>query len=109
MRGRGRAGEEHARAQGVAHVEHRLRDVDLVGVQMARQALEIAQHLEAGNPEAARAYGGDRSAFAVRVADDVVGIEHDLREARRLHRAQLGLQRPRQRDRVHAEMVEVHK
>ena len=33
-------------------------------------------------------------------------VQHDLREAGVAHGAQLGLERPRERDRVHAEVVE---
>ena len=46
--------------------------------------------------------------FAAGVSDDVARREHDLREARVAHRAELSLQRPGQRDRVHPEVVEVH-
>jgi hypothetical protein len=40
---------------------------------------------------------------ALRMADQVVGLEHHLAEAGVLHRLQLGLQRAGQRDGVHAE------
>ena len=78
-------------------------------MQVARKAFEIAQHLESGHSEPARAHRGERGAFAVGMADNIGGVQHDLRESRRLHRAQLRLQRPRERDRIHAEMVKIHK
>ena len=55
----------------MAHLEHRLGDVHLVGVQVAREPLEVAQHLEAGDPQAARAHRLDRGRLAAGVADDV--------------------------------------
>ena len=67
----------------MAHLEHRLGDVDLVGVQVARQALEVAQHLEAGDAQAARAHGLDRRRRAAGMAGEVAGVEHHLGEARR--------------------------
>ncbi len=44
---------------------------------------------------------------AVRVADDVLGRQHDLREAGLAHGLELGLQRPCKRDGVHPEVVNV--
>ena len=79
----------------MAHLQHRFSHVDLVRVQVARQAFEIAQHLESGHAQAACAHRGDRGAFALGMADDVGGVQHDLRESRRLHRTQLRLERPR--------------
>ena len=72
---------------------------------MAVQPLEIAQHLEAGDAQPAGVHRRDRGRLATGMADEVLGGEHDLREARLAHRAQLGLQRPRQRDGVHAEVI----
>jgi len=50
----------------------------------------------------------DRIGQLRRMADEVGGIQHHLREPCGLDRAQLGFQRARQRDRVHPEMIEVH-
>ena len=88
--------------------EHRLGDVDLVGVQMAREALEVAQHLEAGDAQAALAHRPRRGRLAAGMADDVARREHDLREPGRAHRPELRLERPGEGDRVHAEVIEVH-
>ena len=81
VRGSRRAGEQHLRAERLAHLQHRLGDVDLVVVQVARQALEVAQHLEAGDAQPAVAHRGNRGFLAAGMADDVGGVEHDLREA----------------------------
>ena len=96
------------RAERVAHLEHRLGDVDLVGVQVARQALEVAQHLEAGDAQAALAHRAIAAASPPGWPTMSRGVQHHLREAGVAHRAQLGLERPGERDRVHAEVVEVH-
>jgi hypothetical protein len=77
------------------HLQHRLGDVDLVGMQVARQALEVAQHLEAGDAQAAGPDHPRRRLHAARVADQVVGLEHHLAEAGLAHRPELGLQRTR--------------
>jgi hypothetical protein len=42
------------------------------------------------------------------MAGEVVGVQHHLGEAGGAHRVELGLERPRQRDRVHAEVIEIH-
>src|SRR5438067_208151 len=78
-------------------------------MQVPAQSFEVAQHLEASDSQSRATYGGDRSAFATRVADDVGRVEHDLREARFARGLQLRLERPGERDGVHAEVVEVHK
>ncbi len=75
---------------------------------MARQALEIAQDLEAGNAQTARAHRRDRGVLAAGMPDEVGGGEHDLGETGGANRAQLRLQRPGEGNRVHAEIVEVH-
>src|SRR6266480_1256972 len=108
MRGSRRAGEQDAGAQRVAHLQHRFRHIDLVRMQVTRKAFEIAQHLESGHAEPACAHRGDRGAFAVGMPDNVGGVQHDLRESRRLHRAQLRFQRACKGDRVHPEVIEVH-
>jgi hypothetical protein len=77
-------------------------------MQVAGESFEVAQNLEAGRAQAARAHDVERSLLALRVARDVGGHQHHLRKAGVLHRAQLGLQRSRHGDGVHAEMVEVH-
>src|SRR3954471_23418433 len=77
-------------------------------MQMAGETFEVAQHLEAGDPQPARAHRRDRRRLAVRMASDVGRVQHDLREARLAHRAQLRLERPRERDRIHAEVIEIH-
>ena len=105
----GRADEQHLRAEGLAHAEHRFGDVDLVGVEMARQSLEVAQHLEAGRAEAALAHEAGRGRFAAGMARDVARRDHDLREARLAHRPELRLERPGEGDRVHPEIVDVHR
>ncbi|OQB98413.1 MAG: hypothetical protein BWX79_03317 [Alphaproteobacteria bacterium ADurb.Bin100] len=91
-RGR-RADQQDLRAQCGAHLQHGLGDVDLVVVQVAGEALEVAQHLKAGHAQAAgahRLYGGVQP---VRVADDVARRQHDLAEAGRAHLPEFGLQR----------------
>src|SRR3954447_5931845 len=77
-------------------------------VQMAGEPFEVAQHLEAGDPQPARAHRRDRRRLALRMARDVGRVQHDLREARLAHRAQLRLERPGERDRIHAEVIEIH-
>jgi hypothetical protein len=77
-------------------------------MQMTGEALEVAQYLETRHAQAAAAHRGDRGVFTGRMAGDVGRVQHDLREAGGAHRAQLGLERPRERDRVHAEVLEVH-
>jgi hypothetical protein len=77
-------------------------------MQVAREAFEVPQHLEAGDAQAARAHRFDRGRLAVRMPDEIGGVQHDLREPGALDRPQLGLQRPRERDGVHPEVVEVH-
>jgi hypothetical protein len=91
-----------------AHAEHRLRHVHLVGVQRARQAFEVAQHLEAGDAQAARLDRRHRRGLAAGMADDVGSVEHDLLEPGLAHRLQLGLERPGQGDGVHPEVIEIH-
>src|SRR4051812_45289697 len=39
---------------------------------------------------------------------EIVGIQHHLGEPRGTHRVELGLERARQRDGVHAEVIQVH-
>src|SRR6185295_20408113 len=75
---------------------------------MPGQAFEVAQDLEAGDAQAARAHRGDRRFLPVRMADDVGGVEHHLGEAGAADGAQLRLQRAGRRDGIHAEVVEVH-
>src|SRR3954451_5797069 len=77
-------------------------------MQMAGETFEVAQHLEAGDPQPARAHRRDRRRLAVRMTRDVGRVQHDLREARLAHRAQLRLERPRERDHIHAEVIEIH-
>src|SRR4051812_24227451 len=76
---------------------------------MAGEPFEAAQPLEAGDPQPARAHRRDRRRLALRMTGDVGRVQHDLREARLAHRAQLRLERPRERDRIHAEVIEIHK
>ena len=50
-------------------------------MQVTREALEVPQYLEASDPEptvAHRAHGG---ILAAGMADDIPGVQHDLREA----------------------------
>src|SRR5258708_37808594 len=68
----------------------------------------MGQRVEARDAQPALRRGGERRGLAPGMADDVLRGEHDLREARLAHRAQLGLQRPRQRDGVHPEVIKVH-
>src|SRR3954462_10617973 len=77
-------------------------------MQMAGETFEVGQHLEAGDPQPARAHRRDRRRLAVRMTRDVGRVQHDLRKARLAHRAQLRLERPRERDRIHAEVIEIH-
>src|SRR5213075_147457 len=104
----GGASEQHPRAERAAHLEHALRDVDLVGMQVAREAFEVAQHLESGDAQPARAHRGDCRRLAVGMADDIGRVQHYLREAARLDGTELRLQRSGRRDRVHPEMIQVH-
>ena len=61
---------------------------------MARQAFEVAQHLEAGDAQAARAHRLDRRVGAAGMAGEVVRVEHDLGETGGAHRAQLASSGP---------------
>src|SRR5690349_14579551 len=70
---------------------------------MARQALEVAQHLEAGSAQSARADRLDARLPPLRMAGKVVCLQHHLAEARVTDRVELRLERPGERDRVHAE------
>ena len=56
-------------------------------MQMARQALEIAQHLEAGDAGRSRAHRFDGRVRAAGVPGKIVRVEHDLAEPGRAHRA----------------------
>jgi hypothetical protein len=78
----------------MAHVQHGLGNVHLVVVQVAREAFKVAQHLKAGDAQAAGAHRRHRGLHAVGVAHDVFGRQHDLREAGGAHGLELGLQRP---------------
>src|SRR5206468_11686504 len=78
------------------------------GVQVPGESLEVAQHLEAGHPQAAGPHGLHRRLLAVRMANDVGGVQHDLGEARRPHRPELRLEGTGQGDRVHPEVIEIH-
>jgi hypothetical protein len=102
----GRAGQQHRAAQRGAHLQHGLGDVDLVVVQVARQALEVAQHLEAGDAQAA---GRTACTAASSPSGWPTMSRADSITWRSRPRAwpQLGLQRPGQRDGVHAEVVDV--
>ena len=75
-------------------------------LQMAAQALEVTQHLEAGATQSAGLDLGHRCFHAVGMADDVVGLQHHLGEAGVHHGLELGLQRPGQGDGVHAEALD---
>ena len=107
VRRRRRADQKHLRSERMTHLEHRLRDVDLVLVQVARQPLEIAQHLEAGHPQPASAHRPHGVVEPLRVRNDVARRQHDLRETGVANRVELGRKRPRERDRVHAEVADV--
>ena len=61
---------------------------------MARQALEVAQYLEAGDAQAAPAHRLDRRVRPARVAGEVVRVEHDLGEAGGAHRGSLASSGP---------------
>ncbi len=50
-------------------------------MQVSREALEVSQHLEARDPEPAVADRAHRGFFAAGMADDISGVQHDLREA----------------------------
>ena len=109
VRRRRRLDEQPAPAEPPADFEHRLRDVHLVGVEAPVQPLEIAQHLEARHPQAALAHRAHAGIDAGRMADDVAGRDHHLREAGAAHRGQLHLQRAGERRRVHPEVAEDHR
>ncbi len=92
----------------MAHLQHRLRHVELVGVQVAGQPLEVAEHLEAGHAQAASLHCGDRRGDTTFVTGEIARRQHHLPETRCTDRGELLLERARERDRVHAEVVEVH-
>jgi hypothetical protein len=75
---------------------------------MAGQPFEIAQDLETGHAQAALAHRRDRGRFTSGMPDEVLRRQHDLCESAFAHRAQLGLERPGERDGIHAEVVLVH-
>ena len=50
-------------------------------MQVTREALEVPQHLEARDPQPAIAYRAHGGLLAAGMADDVPGVQHDLREA----------------------------
>ena len=77
-------------------------------MQVAGQALEIAQRLEAADPQPACAQRRDRRLLSAGVARDFRGVEHHLAEARRAHCAQPCLERPGKRSRVEREVIQVH-
>ena len=76
-------------------------------MQMPHQAFEIAQDLEAGDPQAAGAYNRHRRVDALGMPDDVPRSQHDLAKARALDGRQFRFQRPGQGDGVHAEIGNV--
>ena len=78
-----------------AHLEHRLGDVDLVVVQVAGEAFEVAQHLEAGDAQAAGLDHAHRGVRRRRGGPSGRWPEHHLAEAGLAHRAQLVGQRAR--------------
>ncbi len=78
-------------------------------MQVSRETLEVAQDLEARDPEPAVVDRAHRGFFAAGMADDIPGVQHDLREAGVDDGAELGFERPGKRDRVHAEVVDVHR
>ena len=93
-----------------ADLEHRLRDVDLVRVQLAREALEVAQRLEAGDLEPARAHGAHAGRDAARMPDDVAAPRSSPARSRRSRTAaSLVSSDPASDAVVHAEVVEDHR
>src|SRR5918999_943389 len=77
-------------------------------MQVPRQSLEVAQHLEARHAQAALAHGIDCRLRSAGMPGEIVRVQHDLREAGGSHRAQLGLERPREANGVHPEVIEIH-
>ncbi len=107
VRGSRRAREQDIRADRVTHLEHGFRDGELVLVQVPRQTLEVAQHLESRHAQAARAHRLHGLGDTFGMPDDVARRKHDLRKAGLPHGRQLGGQRAGQRNRVHAELGDV--
>jgi hypothetical protein len=85
---------QHRAAERDAHLDYRPRDVDLVLVQVARQAFEVAQHLEARDAQSAGLDFLHRGLPAGGMADEISRSQHHLAEAGLADGAQLGGQRP---------------
>ena len=102
----GRTGQQHLAAECGAHLQHRLGDVHLVRMQVARQSFEVAQHLETRGAQTTGAHHLHRRGQALRVAHHVTRAEHHLRKTHGFHGGEFGLQRPCQGDGVHAIGVE---
>ena len=65
-------------------------------MQVAGQALEVAQHLEACSAQSARTNRLHARLPAMRMAGKVVCFQHHLAEARVTNRVELRLERPRE-------------
>ena len=74
---------------------------------MAGQALEVAQHLKAGDPQAACAHRRNGGLHAVGVAHQIFGGQHDLGKTSFAHGLEFGLQGAGQRNGVHSEVAYV--
>ena len=77
-------------------------------MQVAGQALEVAEHLEAGHAQAAALHCSDGCGDPTFVTGEIARRQHHLPESCCTDRGELLLERARERDRVHAEVVEVH-
>ena len=109
MHGGRRAYEQHFRADGVTHFQHRFGDIDLVGVQVTGQALEVPKHLKAGHAQTTVLHGVDGRGDATFVTGEIARRQHHLPDTRRPARGEPLLERARERKRVHAEAIEIHR
>ena len=91
----------------MAHLQHRLGDVDLVFVQVTRQTFKVAQHLETGHTQPAVLDLLHRSLPAIGVLNKIPCQQHHLRKTSIANRIQLALERTCQRDGVHPEIVNI--
>ena len=78
-------------------------------MQVTREPLEVPQYLEAGDPEPALAHRAHGGILVIGMADEIRRVQHDLGEAGFADDAELGFERPREGDRVHSEVVDVHR
>ena len=104
-----RLDQEQPGADRAADLQHRLRDVELVGMKLALESLEVAQRFEPRDRKPGFAHGANAGRSASRMAGDVGSRDHHLREARGPRRGELRFERARERRGVDPDVAEIHR